>query len=129
MEINDITSSVITAVIKVHRHLGPGLLESVYEEVLHYELTRMGVVCQRQVPLPVYYEDVKMEIGFRVDLLIEKRVMLELKSVESVAAVHKKILLTYLRLANIHIGLLINFNEELVKDGITRLINKHYVSS
>jgi len=89
----------------------------------------MGVVCQRQVPLPVYYEDVKMEIGFRVDLLIEKRVMLELKSVESVAAVHKKILLTYLRLANIHIGLLINFNEELVKDGITRLINKHYVSS
>src|SRR4051812_7808790 len=122
METNAITATIVSTAIKIHRLLGPGLLESVYEEVLQYELLKLGMNCQRQVSLPVYYENIKMEIGFRADMVIEKMVILELKSVELVAPVHKKKLLTYLRLANMKIGLLINFNEELVKDGITRLI-------
>ena len=125
MEINATTREIIDAAIKVHRALGPGLLESVYEEVLHYELTTRGILCARQVALPVYYETIKMEIGFRADLLVEHRVIVEVKSVDIITPVFKKKLLTYLRLANLQIGLLINFNEELLKDGITRLLNKH----
>ncbi len=124
MEINVITAAIIDAGLTVHRALGPGLLESVYEEVLYFELKKRGFICERQKALPVYYENLKMEIGFRVDLIVENKVIIELKSVEIVPQVVKKILLTYLRLSNIQIGLLINFNEELLKNGITRLYNK-----
>jgi GxxExxY protein len=125
MEINDITGQIIDASIKIHTELGPGLFESVYEEVLQYELIKRGFISERQVPLPVYYDNLKMEVGFRADIIVEKKVIVELKSVELVVPVHKKKLLTYLKLANLQIGLLINFNEELLKNGITRLFNNH----
>ena len=127
MEINDITGQIIDAAIKIHRELGPGLFESVYEEVLQYELIKRGFLCERQVILPVYYENIKMEIGFRADLIVEQKVIVELKSVDIVPPVYKKKLLTYLRLSNLQIGLLINFNEELLKNGITRLFNKNII--
>lgn len=125
MEINEITGEIIDASIKIHKVLGPGLLESVYEEVLHYELTKRGLLSQRQAPLPVLYEDIKMEMGFRLDLLVEETVVVELKSVETITPFFKKKLLNHLRLANLEIGLLINFNEELLKNGITRLFNNY----
>ena len=125
MEINDITGQIIDASIKVHTSLGPGLFESVYEEVLNYELTKRGILSERQVPIPVYYDSLKMEVGFRADILVEKKVIVELKSVEIVLPVFKKKLLTYLKLSNLQIGLLINFNEELLKRGITRLFNNY----
>jgi len=125
MEINDITGQIIDASIKVHTSLGPGLFESVYEEVLNYELTKRGILSERQVPIPVYYDSLKMEVGFRADILVEKKVIVELKSVEIVLPVFKKKLLTYLKLSNLQIGLLINFNEELLKKGITRLFNNY----
>jgi GxxExxY protein len=125
MEINEITGQIIGAAIKIHNELGPGLFESVYEEVLHYELTKRGLLSERQVTIPVYYDGIKMEIGFRADLRVEKKVIVELKSVEIMAPVFKKKLLSYLKLANLQIGLLINFNEELLKNGITRLFNNH----
>ncbi len=124
MEQNVITAAVVDAAIKVHRLLGPGLLESIYEEVLHHELLQRGFTCERQKALPVYYDTLKMEVGFRVDLIVEHKIIVELKSVESVTPVFKKILLTYLRLSKLQIGLLINFNEEMLKNGITRLYNK-----
>jgi GxxExxY protein len=127
MEINDITGQIIDAAIRIHRELGPGLFESVYEEVLQYELIKRGFLCERQVILPVYYENIKMEIGFRADLIVEQKVIVELKSVDIVPPVYKKKLLTYLRLSNLQIGLLINFNEELLKNGITRLFNKNII--
>ena len=123
MEINDITGQIIDAAIKIHTEIGPGLFESVYEEILHYELTKRGMLSERQVPIPVYYEGLKMEVGFRADIRVEKRVIVELKSVEIVVPLFKKKLLTYLKLSNLQIGLLINFNEELLKYGITRLFN------
>ena len=125
MEINEITGQIIDAAIKIHTRLGPGLFESVYEEVLHYELTKRGLLSERQVPIPVYYDGIKMEVGFRADICVEKKVIIELKSVEIMAPVFKKKLLSYLKLANLQIGLLINFNEELLKNGITRLFNNH----
>jgi GxxExxY protein len=125
MEINDVTGEIIDASIKVHSTLGPGLFESVYEEVLFYELAKRGLNLQRQVPIPVYYDNLKLEIGFRADLLVENLVIVEIKSIEITAPVHKKQVLTYLRLTNLKIGLLINFNEELLKNGITRLFNNY----
>ncbi len=125
METNAITGQIIDASVKIHTALGPGLFESVYEEVLPYELIKRGLLCERQVVLPVYYDNLKMEAGFRADMLVEKKVIVELKSVEIVAPIHKKQLLSYLKLANLQIGLLINFNEELLKNGITRLFNNH----
>lgn len=125
-ELNEITSSIIAACIDVHNELGPGLFESVYEEILAYKFQRSGLAVQRQVPIPVFYEGVKFDVGFRSDFIIEDQVILEIKSVEAVHPVHKKQLLTYLRLAQKQLGLLINFNEEILTKGITRLINKHY---
>ncbi len=125
MEINEITGEVVDASIKIHKELGPGLLESVYEEVLHYELTKRGLFSQRQVPLPVIYEEIKMDVGFRIDLLVEKTVIVELKSVETITPFFKKKLLNHLRLTKLQVGLLINFNEELLKNGITRLFNNY----
>lgn len=125
MEINEITGEIIDASLKIHKRLGPGLLESVYEEVLHYELSKRGIQSQRQAPLPVIYDDIKMNIGFRIDLLVEEVVIVELKSVETVTPFFKKKVLNHLRLANLEVGLLINFNEELLKNGITRLFNNY----
>ena len=123
MEINDITGQIIDAAIKVHSALGPGLLESAYEACLMYELTKRGLAVRNQVPLPVKYEDVIIEVGYRIDLLVAELVIVELKSVDDVAPIHQAQLLSYLKLSGKKIGLLINFNVELLKHGITRLAN------
>ncbi len=120
---NEIARVIVDAAFKVHTTLGPGLLESVYEAVLEYELQKRGLRVGRQVPLPVVYEEVRLDEGFRIDLLVEDKVIIELKSVEQVAPVHKKQLLTYLRLADKRLGLLINFGAALIKDGISRVVN------
>jgi GxxExxY protein len=123
-EINDISSRIIGAAITVHRELGPGLLESVYQSCMTIEITDDGLRVQSEVPVPVLYRGkVIHKEGFRLDLLVEGVVVVELKSVEKILPVHKKQLLTYLRLADIKLGLLINFNEELLVNGITRISN------
>jgi GxxExxY protein len=116
------TSAIIGICIKVHEHLGPGLLESVYEEVICYELAKFGIAFKRQQGIPVIYEEIKLELGFRADVIIENKVILEIKSVESIAQVHPKTVLTYMRLTGIEVGLLINFNVVLLREGITRLV-------
>jgi GxxExxY protein len=123
MHENDISKIIIECSIKVHKSLGPGLLESVYEATLNFELNKSGLNSQTQVPLPVYYEGTKLEVGFRADIIVENMVIIEIKSIETIAPVHKKQLLTYLKLSNKKLGLLINFNVELLKDGITRIVN------
>ena len=123
MNENELSRIIVDSCLKIHRALGPGLLESVYEEVLSYELTRRGLVCKRQVGIPVVYERIEMDLGFRADILVEDKVMIELKSVEHIMPVHKKQLLTYLKLTGMKLGLLVNFNVELIKDGITRIVN------
>ena len=120
---NAIASQIVGAAFHVHTTLGPGLLESVYEAVLAYELGCRGLQATRQQPIPVVYRDVRMNIGFRADLIVEDRVVVEIKSVEQVAPVHKKQLLTYLRLADKRLGLLINFQVALIKHGIIRVVN------
>jgi GxxExxY protein len=124
MELNQLSSQIIKAAINVHKELGPGLLESVYQSCMIIELRYMGMNVQSEVPLPIFYREQKVhEEGFRLDLLVEDTIIVELKSVDKVQDVHKKQLLTYLRLANKPLGLMINFNETLLKDGITRIIN------
>jgi GxxExxY protein len=123
MNENEIAKEIVNAAFKIHTRLGPGLLESVYETVLAYELTSRGLRVARQQAIPVIYDEIKMDDGFRADLLVENRVIVELKSLEVVAPVHKKQLLTYLRLSDRRLGLLINFGSELIKDGITRVVN------
>jgi GxxExxY protein len=126
MEINDITAIVIDECIKIHKDLGPGLFESVYEEVLNYRLTvKRNLNVERQVAIPVLYEEVKLELGFRADLIVEGKVIVEIKSVESLISVHHKQLLTYLKLTSLKVGLLINFNEVLLKDGLKRIVNNY----
>ena len=120
---NDVAKQVVDAAFKIHTTLGPGLLESVYEAVLAYELKQRGLQVARQQAIPVVYESVHLEEGFRADLIIEGKVIVELKSVEVISPVHKKQVLTYLRLTNLKLGLLINFGEALIKDGITRVVN------
>ncbi len=124
LELNQLSYRIIKAAINVHKELGPGLLEAVYQSCMVIELSAMGIDVQQEVPLPIFYKKQKVhEEGFRIDLLVEDTVIVELKSVEKVKDVHKKQLLTYLRLANKPLGLLINFNEAVLKDGITRVIN------
>src|SRR5688500_9416769 len=120
---NELAKIVIGLCLKIHRALGPGLLESVYEEVLCFELAKLDIKFARQQGIDVWYDDIKMDLGFRADLIIEDKLIIELKSVELVSPVHPKILLTYLRLSNKKLGLLINFNVELIKDGIKRIAN------
>ena len=120
---NEIATIVVDACYTIHTRLGPGLLESVYETVLAYELEQRGLHVSKQVVIPVVYDDLKFEHGFRADLIVENKVILELKSVEQTAPVHRKQVLTYLRLTNLQLGLLINFGSALIKDGITRLVN------
>lgn len=124
MHENDIAKQIVDAAYKIHTTLGPGLLEVVYETVLSYELEKRGLEVKRQMPLPVVYEKISFDEGFRADLIVHRKVIVELKSVEKVAPVHKKQLLTYLRLADKRLGLLINFGEALIKDGITRIVNR-----
>jgi len=123
MSENQVSGEIIDSCIKIHKQLGPGLLESVYETVLAYELRSRGLQVAIQVPIPVLYEGINLEVGFCCDMLVNDLVIVELKSIETVLPVHKKQLLTYLRLAGKHIGLLINFNNELMKDGILRIVN------
>jgi GxxExxY protein len=123
MKYGDLTSKIIGICIKVHTVLGPGLLESVYEEAICYELEKEEIEYKRQQGIPVMYEEIKLELGFRADIIIENKIILELKSVEAIAPVHAKTVLTYMRLTGIEVGLLINFNVALLKDGITRLVD------
>ncbi len=120
---NEISRDIVDAAYKVHTTLGPGLLESVYETVLAHELTRRGHHVERQVAIAVRYENLVFNVGFKADLIVDGLVIVELKSVERVLPVHKKQVLTYIRLADKRLGLLLNFGAHLIKDGITRLVN------
>lgn len=122
METNQITEKIIGCAIEVHKYLGPGLLESAYEECLYYELITQGLKVKRQVALPLVYKEVKLDAGYRIDLLIEDKVIIELKSVDALAGIHQAQLMTYLKLSGIKVGLLINFNVVRLKDGILRRI-------
>ena len=123
MHENEISRHIVDSAFQIHTTLGPGLLESVYEEVMYYELTNRGLKVKRQIGIPVFYNAIKMELGFRADLIVENKVIIELKSVESIAPVHQKQLLTYLKLSDLKLGLLINFNENLINAGIQRIVN------
>jgi len=120
---NRIATLILDACFKIHRELGPGLFESVYEEILEYEFIKMGLEVKRQYPVAVFWDDLKLDIGFRADLIVEDKVIIEIKSVKKIEAVHQKQLLTYLRLTDLKLGLLINFNEALLKTGIQRIVN------
>ena len=120
---NEISRIIVGAALKVHKSLGPGLLESAYEECLYYELQKQGLSVQKQKPLPLIYEEVKLEIGYRIDLIVENKVIIEIKSVEALHDVHMAQILTYLKLSNCKLGLLINFNVSLIKNGIRRVVN------
>lgn len=122
-ELNRISGAIIGAAIEVHRTLGPGLLESTYEACLHFELLECGLHVEKQKPLPVIYREVKLECGYRLDLLVESAVIVEIKSIDALASIHTAQLLSYLRLAHCPLGLLINFNVEVLKNGIRRLVN------
>lgn len=122
MELNQITDQIIGSAIDVHRVLGPGLLESAYEACLAYELAHRGLNVERQKPLPVQYKEATLEIGYRLDLLVERQVIVELKAVDSLTQLHKAQLLSSLKLSGLNLGLLINFNVRVLKNGIQRLV-------
>lgn len=122
-EVDRLSKEVIGAAIEVHRHLGPGLLESVYEECLCRELEIRGINFQRQISLPIKYKGTRIDAAYRVDLLIDEQIILELKSVARIEPIHEAQLLTYLKLTNLWLGLVINFNVPLLKDGICRIVN------
>lgn len=122
METNQITEKIIGCAIEVHKHLGPGLLESAYEECLYFELKSTGLEVKKQLALPVIYKDIKLDAGYRIDLLVEKSVIVEIKSVDAIAEIHKAQLMTYMKLAGIKVGLLLNFNVTRMKEGIIRWV-------
>lgn len=121
-ELNLLTQKIIGAAIEVHRHLGPGLLESTYEACLAFELGKLGIKVERQKSLPVIYKEVQLDQGYRIDLLVEDKVVVELKVVEEINAIHEAQVLSYLKLSNCPAGLLLNFNVKLLKDGIRRFV-------
>jgi len=123
MNENELSRIIVDAAFKIHTKLGPGLLESVYEATLAYGLESRGLSIARQQAIPVIYEDVKLELGFRADIIVNQKVVLEVKSAEAVAPVHAKQLRTYLKLMDMKLGLLINFNVNLIREGITRVVN------
>jgi GxxExxY protein len=123
MDEKEIGRVVVDAAVRVHREVGPGLLESVYEAVLAQELRDRGLQVQRQVPIPIVWREMKFDEGFRADLIVEGKVIAELKSVESVSKAHKKQILTYLRLTGLKLGFLLNFGAAIMKEGITRTVN------
>ena len=120
---NELATKIIGAAIEVHKQLGPGLLESTYEACLVYELKQMGLVVKQQLALPVIYKEVKLDAGYRLDVLVENKVIVEIKSVDALADIHTAQLLTYLKLKDLKLGLLINFNEVLLKNGLKRILN------
>ena len=120
---NEIGTIIVEEAIQLHKALGPGLLESVYEIILANQLKQRGLIVERQVSIPIIYNGVKFDEGFRADIVVENKVIIELKSVETINPSHKKQLLTYLKLTNLKLGYLLNFGEELMKTGITRIIN------
>ena len=121
---NELSHVVIGCAIKVHSALGPGLLESAYEACLHYELTQSGLRVEAQKPLPLVYQSVKLECGYRIDLLLEGKLIIEVKAMEALADIHFAQVLTYLRLSNLKLAMLLNFNVVHMKDGIRRVVNK-----
>lgn len=121
---NEISFKIIGAAIALHKQLGPGLLESAYENPLAYDLREMGLAADQQVPMPLIYKEVKMECGYRLDLIVEKKVIVEIKSVEALAPVHFAQTLTYLKLSGLKLALLINFNTVVLRKGIHRIVNK-----
>jgi GxxExxY protein len=125
-ELGKLTETIIGSAIAVHRELGPGLLESAYEACLSYELTQAGLKVDRQKPLPVRYRDVNLDCGYRLDLVVEDRVIVELKAVERLEPIHDAQLLSYLKLSGLAIGLLINFNVRFLRDGVRRLVNSFH---
>ena len=124
MSENDISRAIVNACYAIHVSLGPGLFESVYEEILFHELSKSGFQIKRQQSIPVIWKSIKMEQGFRADLIVDDKVLVEIKSVDALAPVHKKQVLTYLKLSGLKLGLLINFNEELIRHGICRIANR-----
>jgi len=123
--INDITDAVIAESLRIHRRIGPGAFEAVYEELLYVQLEKRGLLVQRQVVLPIEYEGTRVELGYRLDLLVDKRVIVEVKSTERPAVVHHRQLLTYLRLSGLQVGLLINFGMDQLRHGISRVVNRY----
>jgi GxxExxY protein len=123
MNINDLTGEVIGAAIEVHKHLGPGLLESAYEECLCHELRAGGIAYERQKPLPINYKGIALDCGYRLDVVVKKTIVLELKSCERIEDIHRAQLLTYLRLSGLKLGLILNFNVPIMKEGIVRIVN------
>jgi GxxExxY protein len=123
MSENELASIVFEAGLKVHRALGAGLLESAYEECLYYELRKLGLFVEKQKALPLIYEEVKLDVGYRIDLLVERKLIVEMKSVEALNGLHLAQILTYLKLSKCKLGLLINFNTVLFKDGVKRVVN------
>jgi GxxExxY protein len=124
MDINNLSSTIIGAAIEVHKALGPGLLESAYEECLCHELSLKDVSFERQKPLPVEYKGTKLDCGYRLDIIVENTIILELKSCEKIEPIHKAQLLTYLKLSGLKLGLLLNFNVPVMRDGIVRVVNE-----
>ena len=120
---NEISAIVVDTCFKIHSKLGAGLFESVYEEILFYELKKRELRVEKQKSIPVFWDELTMDVGFRADLIVNDKVIIEIKSVETINHVHKKQLLTYLKITGYKLGLLINFNEALIKDGITRIVN------
>jgi GxxExxY protein len=123
MSENELSRIVFDCALKVHQTLGPGLLESAYEECLFFELKKLGLAIEKQKPLPLIYEEIKLEIGYRLDIIVENKLILEIKSVDALNEIHFAQLLTYLKLTNCKLGLLINFNVVLIKNGIRRVVN------
>lgn len=129
MKINEITYIIIEESIYIHKNLGPGLFEKVYEEILCYRLVKRGMTVKRQTGIPLTFEEVSMEIGFRADLIVENKVLVEIKSMELLHKVSEMQTYTYLKLTNLPVGLLINFNVERLKDGLKRIVNKYFEGS
>lgn len=123
MSENELSRVIVNVCFNIHKTLGPGLLESVYEAAICHDLAKLGIPFTRQQVLPVIYDGVHLDLGFRTDVIVMNKVVIEIKSIETLAPVHRKILLTYLRLTTIKLGLLVNFSEELIKDGIHRVVN------
>jgi GxxExxY protein len=121
---NEIAKQIVDVAFKIHSAYGPGLFESVYEAIMTHELTKRGLRVSRQQPIPLIHENIRMGVGFRADLVVNAKVVVEIKSIEAIGPVHKKQLLTYLRLSDKRLGLLINFNVELIKNGISRVVNQ-----
>ncbi|CAN5178854.1 GxxExxY protein [soil metagenome] len=125
MKENDLSYKILGIALELHKNIGPGLLESTYENALAYDLRESGLQVKQQVPMPFVYKDIKMDVGYRIDVLVENKVIVEVKSIESLAPVHFAQVLTYLRLPNLKLGLLINFNCKLLKEGIHRIVNNY----